>query len=54
MGIWKVELIEADGSILSTKFEIKKYVLPKFEVTVNHPNTIWASSKTMIVTVCAA
>lgn len=53
LGIWKVELIEIDDSILTTKFEIKKYVLPKFEVTLNHPNTIWASTKTIDVTVCA-
>ncbi|RNA09103.1 alpha-2-macroglobulin 1 [Brachionus plicatilis] len=53
LGIWKVELIEEDGSILSTKFEIKKYVLPKFEVTIGNPHTIWASSETITVTVCA-
>lgn len=53
MGHWTIELVENNGNSLKAKFEVKKYVLPKFEVVLNHKPTVQTTERTMNVSVCA-
>lgn len=53
LGNWKVQLVENDGKSVKADFEVKKYVLPKFEVSIQHPTKIWAASIDLVVKICA-
>ena len=55
LGVWNIKLKEFQNhkSFLSTSFEVKKYVLPKFEVTLEHFPTISIDDYSFNVTVCA-
>ena len=54
LGKWTIEIRENeevdDG--LKVNFDVKKYVLPKFEVTLNHKKTLRPSDKHVKVDVC--
>ncbi|ESP05271.1 hypothetical protein LOTGIDRAFT_227923 [Lottia gigantea] len=52
LGMWSIES-ELEGQIKKTPFEIKEYVLPKFEVTLSVPNYITIESETINGEVCA-
>ncbi len=54
-GIWKIsvnEIIKQD-SIATASFEIKKYVLPKFELQLETPSYVLINEKNLIFTACS-
>lgn len=51
LGIWSVEFIEAKH--VYKTFEVKEYVLPRFEVTAEYKKTMFLYAKTFDFTVCA-
>ena len=55
LGTWNIKLKENEyeKTFLSTLFEVKKYVLPKFQVTLDHFEKISIEDKSFNVTVCA-
>ena len=55
MGQWTIEVYENSTSsgMIKVNFEVRKYVLPKFEVYLEHPNTIVATDEFVRVSVCA-
>ncbi|KAK9962090.1 hypothetical protein ABG768_007472 [Culter alburnus] len=50
-GIYKLKAFISDRMI-SHHFEVKKYVLPKFEVTVKSPNKVSVEEEELIIEVC--
>lgn len=64
MGKWRIEVRDASDdddndddksirkSVSKAFFEVKKYVLPKFEVLINHKKKISSSDENVLVTVC--
>ncbi|XP_056122721.1 alpha-2-macroglobulin-like [Rhinichthys klamathensis goyatoka] len=50
-GIYKLKAFIGDRMI-SHDFEVKKYVLPKFEVTVKSPNKVSVEEEDLIIEVC--
>ena len=54
LGIWTIRSVENNKDKIETvNFEVKKYVLPKFEVTLDHYNKLKFDEKTLNITVCA-
>ena len=53
LGIWTIKVEDDSKSTISVSFEVKKYVLPKFEVTLDHFRRISIEDKTFNVSVCA-
>lgn len=55
LGKWIIEVREGSGgsSVRKAVFEVKKYVLPKFEVVLNHKNKVSSSDEAILVSVCA-
>lgn len=54
LGMWRVVLIENDSNEMNqVEFEVKKYVLPKFEVFMNHYDKLRLDEAFLNVTVCA-
>jgi uncharacterized protein YfaS (alpha-2-macroglobulin family) len=54
MGKWTILGKASDDSKeLKAYFEVRKYVLPKFELTIGHKNKIIASEKSINVTLCS-
>lgn len=54
LGIWTIRAIENNKEkIEMVNFEVKKYVLPKFEVSLDHYNKIRIDEKTLNITLCA-
>ena len=54
LGKWTIEIrenVDVDEN-LKAYFEVKKYVLPKFEVTLNHKKILKPSEKLINVNVC--
>nr|XP_008103981.1 PREDICTED: alpha-2-macroglobulin [Anolis carolinensis] len=51
-GTYKVVVKKASGSNVEQTFEVKEYVLPKFEVTVKAPKIITILTEQLEVTVC--
>ena len=52
-GFWQIQLVEENDKQVTVRFEVKKYVLPKFEVLLKNPKKLWAQSKRMNLQVCA-
>lgn len=52
-GFWKIQLVEENEKQVTTQFEVKKYVLPKFEVILKHSNKVWIKSQKITASVCA-
>ncbi len=55
LGLWTVSIVENDASSSwseITNFEVRKYVLPKFEVSIDHFKKIRFDEAKMNVTVC--
>lgn len=54
LGIWKikVEKIRDSEFIQTATFEVKKYVLPKFQVTIKSPGYILADTKSVTWNIC--
>ncbi|XP_051718030.1 alpha-2-macroglobulin-like isoform X2 [Ctenopharyngodon idella] len=50
-GMYKLKAFISDRMI-SHNFEVKKYVLPKFEVTVKSPNKVSVEEEELIIEVC--
>ena len=55
LGIWNINWKENenDNSFLKASFEVKKYVLPKFELILDHHKAVSHDDKILNVTVCA-
>ena len=52
MGNWKIK-VQVDGYSEALEVEVKQYVLPKFQVTVNPPGFISKDMKAIDTEVCA-
>ncbi|NP_001427290.1 alpha-2-macroglobulin-like precursor [Microcaecilia unicolor] len=52
LGVYKVGVKRAQGSIVEQSFTVDEYVLPKFEVLVKVPNTITVLDQHIHVSVC--
>jgi hypothetical protein len=50
LGTWHVEI---DDEKQNAKFEVKKYVLPKFQVQIMSKNKVFVEEKNVDVQVCA-
>lgn len=50
-GTWIIEL-PGNGNIFKT-FEVKEYVLPRFEIIVKSPETFYIEANSFNFTVCA-
>jgi uncharacterized protein YfaS (alpha-2-macroglobulin family) len=53
MGKWTIEVHDDKLKVVKAFFEVKKYVLPKFEVSINHKNKISSSENAINVSVCS-
>lgn len=53
LGHWTIFASENIDQTTSITFEVKKYVLPKFEVTIDHFDKIRVDEPKFNVTVCA-
>nr|BAJ05272.1 CD109-like molecule [Diadumene lineata] len=51
MGMWKVMVVAANGEKSSKTFEVKEYVLPKFDVTVNTPPYVLKGDQSVLIKV---
>jgi hypothetical protein len=54
-GNWWIEIVKEHEKTSSYRanFEVKKYVLPKFEVVLNHKKTLSPRDKNIKINVCA-
>lgn len=55
-GIWKIKVEKKKGQpqfIHTTTFEVKKYVLPRFQVSITPPGYILANAQNITWNVCA-
>ncbi|XP_064089811.1 alpha-1-inhibitor 3-like [Macrobrachium nipponense] len=52
-GVYRIKLNNEKGTETATTFEVKEYVLPKFEVTVKPPKYILATASNITFTACA-
>ncbi|XP_015921584.2 alpha-2-macroglobulin isoform X2 [Parasteatoda tepidariorum] len=53
LGSWSIKVYTGDKFNQLTNFDVKEYVLPKFEVTIKFPSFVLANAKTIPITVCA-
>jgi hypothetical protein len=53
LGKWTIEAHDKSKQFVVVDFQVKKYVLPKFEVYLDHKKSIVASDEKMNVSVCA-
>jgi hypothetical protein len=53
--MWWIEIVKEHEKTSSYRasFEVKKYVLPKFEVLLNHKKALSPKDKNITVVVCA-
>ena len=55
LGKWTIHISADDGDAeneIKANFEVKKYVLPKFEVSINHKKKLKSTDKHVDVKVC--
>ncbi len=54
LGKWKIQVMQTNNpqDNIVAEFEVKKYVLPKFEVKLNHKAKIPSTDKKLDVHVC--
>ena len=55
LGKWTIHISADDGDAeneIKANFEVKKYVLPKFEVAINHKKKLKSTDKHVDVKVC--
>lgn len=53
LGVWTVEVSDAREIIDKASFKVEKYVLPKFEVTLNHKSKLMSIEGKFEVTACS-
>jgi uncharacterized protein YfaS (alpha-2-macroglobulin family) len=53
LGKWTIEAHDKLKNVVTAVFEVKKYVLPKFEVYLDYKKSIIASDEKVNVSVCA-
>lgn len=54
LGKWTVNVVENKDNINTVTFEVKKYVLPKFETSIDHFPTVRFDENKIDVTVCGS
>lgn len=53
LGKWVIQVVDTKQNTKSAFFEVKKYVLPKFEVLVKHKPKVSSSEQDILVNVCS-
>jgi uncharacterized protein YfaS (alpha-2-macroglobulin family) len=52
LGTWKIVIPNSRDTVIA-QFEVKKYVLPKFDITINHNPTILLNQKKFNLKLCS-